>query len=100
MSPNFGAQVPNGDDDRSWQKSLASYGLTADTLRAHLRTEVRVMNFVEVRLRPNVHVQPEEIEAYYKNQLLPDLQKNGGKIGYFERSGTQDSRTACPAAHG
>jgi peptidyl-prolyl cis-trans isomerase SurA len=74
------AQVPNGDDDRSWQQLLASYGLTPDTLKAHLRTEVRVMNFVEVRLRPNVHVQPEEIEAYYKNQLLPDLQKTGGKI--------------------
>ena len=74
------AQVPNGDDDRSWQKLLANYGLTPDTLKDHLRTEVRVMNFVEVRLRPNVHVQPEEIEAYYKNQLLPDLQKNGGKI--------------------
>jgi len=38
------------------------------------------MNFVDVRLRPNVHVQPEEIEAYYKSQLLPDLQKNGGKV--------------------
>ena len=74
------AQVPNGDDDRSWQKLLASYGLTPDTLKAHLQTEVQVMNFVEVRLRPNVHVQPEEIEAYYKSQLLPDLKKDGGKI--------------------
>ena len=31
------------------------------------------MNFVEVRLRPNVHVQDDEVEAYYQNQLLPDL---------------------------
>ena len=38
------------------------------------------MNFVEVRLRPNVHVQPDEVETYYKNQLLPDLRKNGGKV--------------------
>jgi hypothetical protein len=73
-------QVPNGDDDGSWQKLLASYGLTPDILKAHLLTEVRVMNFVEVRLRPNVHVQPEEIEAYYKSQLLPDLKKDGGKV--------------------
>ncbi len=73
-------QVPNGDDDQAWQKALASYGLTPDTLKEHLRTEVRVMNFVEVRLRPNVHVQPEEIEAYYRNQLLPDLQKTGGAM--------------------
>ena len=42
------------------------------------------MNFVEVRLRPNIHVQPEEIEAYYQNQLLPDLEKAGGKVISFE----------------
>ncbi len=72
------AQIPNGHDDQSWQKSLADYGLTLEMLKAHLRIEVRVMNFVEVRLRPTVHIQPEEIEAYYNNQLLPDLQKVGG----------------------
>ena len=38
------------------------------------------MNFVEVRLRPNIHVQGDEVEAYYQNQLLPDLQKSGGKV--------------------
>jgi hypothetical protein len=73
-------QLPSGADDRVWQKLLAAYGLTPDSLRLHLRTEVRVMNFVEVRLRPNVHVQPEEIETYYKHQLLPDLQKKGGAV--------------------
>jgi hypothetical protein len=71
------AQVPGGNDDRSWQKSLASHGLTSETLRKHLQTEVRVMNFVDVRLRPTVHIQPEEIDAYYRNQLLPDLRETG-----------------------
>ena len=37
------------------------------------------MNFVEVRLRPNVHIQEDDMESYYQHQLLPDLQKNGGK---------------------
>jgi hypothetical protein len=73
-------QVPGGGDDQSWRKLLASYGLTEGVLKDHLRTELQVMNFVEVRLRPTVRVQPEEIEAYYKNQLLPDLQQAGGKI--------------------
>jgi peptidyl-prolyl cis-trans isomerase SurA len=77
-------QVPNGGDDRSWQKLLANYGLTPDIVKAHLLTEVRMVNFVEVRLRPHVHVQPEEIEAYYKNQLLPDLQENGGKVAALD----------------
>jgi SurA N-terminal domain len=80
------AQLPNGDDDRSWQKLLAGYGLTPDTLKDYLQTEVRVMNFIEVRLRPNIHVQPEEIEAYYKGQLLPDLQKTGGAIVTFNEA--------------
>ena len=73
------AQVPHGDDDQEWQKLLASYGLSEPVLEQHVRNEFQVMNFVEVRLRPNIHIQDDEIEAYYQNQLLPDWQKNGGK---------------------
>lgn len=73
------AQVPNGKDDAAWQHLLASYGLTETILKDHLQGEVQVMNFVEVRLRPNVHIEPEDIESYYKNRLLPDLQQNGAK---------------------
>ena len=78
------AQLPEGKDDQSWQKLLARYGLTEELLKQHLRAEVEVMNFVEVRLRPNVHVQPEEVEAYYKKQLLPELETAGGKVVAFE----------------
>ena len=78
------AQLPEGKDVQSWQKLLASYGLTEALLKEHLRAEVEVMNFVEVRLRPNVHVQPEEVAAYYHNQLLPDLERTGGKVISFE----------------
>ena len=72
------AQVKNGSDDAAWHKLLASYGLTEATLKEHMRVEFQVMNFIEVRLRPNVHVPDEDVDAYYRNQLLPDLQKNGG----------------------
>ena len=72
-------QVPNGHDDAAWQRLLGSYGLTEDLVKQHLRTELQVMNFVEVRLRPNVHIEVDEVEAYYKKQLLPDLQSNGEK---------------------
>jgi len=74
------AQVPNGKDDAAWQKLLANYGLTEDLLKQHLRNEVQVMNFVEVRLRPDVHINEEDVDRYYKNQLVPDLEKNGGKV--------------------
>ena len=78
------AQVANGNDNRHWQQLLASYGLSEPMLKDHLRTETQMMNFIDVRLRPTVHVQPDEVEAYYKNQLLADLQNNGGKIIAFE----------------
>jgi len=73
------AQVPSGTDDIAWHRVLVNYGLSEEAVKEHLRTEVQVMNFVEVRLRPDVHIQQDEVEAYYQHQLLPDLRKNGGK---------------------
>jgi len=73
------AQLPQGDDDVTWKKLLAGYGLNDKVLREHLRNEVEVMNFVEVRLRPNVHVEAADVQAYYQDTLLPDLAKNGGQ---------------------
>jgi len=74
------AQLPHGEDDAAWRQLLAAYELDEQTLKQHLGDEVQVMNFIEVRLRPNVHINQDEIESYYKNQLLPDLQHNGGKV--------------------
>ncbi len=74
------AQIPDGKDDAAWHRLIASYGLNEQIVSEHLRGEFQVMNFVEVRLRPNVHVQDEEVSAYYSKQLLPDLQQNGGKV--------------------
>lgn len=74
------AQVPVAKDDLAWRTLVASYGLTERRLEEHLRTETEMMNFIEVRLRPAIHVHPEEIEAYYESQLLPDMEKAGVKI--------------------
>lgn len=74
------AQLPGANDDATWQRLLADYGLNEASVKEHLRTQVLVMNFVEVRLRPDIHIQPEEVEAYYNQQLVPDLKLNGGKV--------------------
>ena len=73
------AQVSNGKDDAAWRGLLTSYGLDEEILKQHLRDEVQVMNFIEVRLRPNVHINEDEVESYYNRQLVPDVQQNGGK---------------------
>jgi hypothetical protein len=74
------SQVPNGKNDATWRELLATYGITEPQLKEHLRTEFQTMNFIEVRLRPTVHVQEEDVEAYYQKQLIPDIEKTGGTV--------------------
>jgi peptidyl-prolyl cis-trans isomerase SurA len=73
-------QIRSARSDEGWQDLLTSYGMTEREIEANLRSEKQMMNFVEVRLRPNVHIQPEEVEAYYRAQLLPDMEKAGVKV--------------------
>jgi hypothetical protein len=68
-----------GDDDAKWQALLRSYNLTEKILAQHLREEVRVMNFIDVQLRPNVHIQDSDVAAYYRSQVVPDLKDNGAQ---------------------
>ncbi len=73
-------RIPAARDEQGWEKLIAAYGFSQREIEANLRREMQMMNFVEVRLRPNVHVQPEEVEAYYHSQLLPDMEKAGVKV--------------------
>lgn len=74
------AQIPAANNDLGWEKLMAAYGFSQREIEANVRLEMQMMNFIEVRLRPNVHVQPEEVEAYYRKQVLPDLERAGGKV--------------------
>lgn len=66
-------------DDARWNALLASYQLTEAVLAAHLRDEVRVMNFIDVQLRSNVRIQDAEVRSYYDKQLVADLQQSGAQ---------------------
>lgn len=74
------SQIPAAQDDGGWKALLVAYGLSEREIEAHLRSETEMMNFLEVRLRPNVHVQPEDVEAYYRSELLPDMERAGVKV--------------------
>lgn len=78
------AQIPAASDEQGWQKLIAAYGFSQREIETNLRREMQMMNFIEVRLRPNVHVQPEEVEAYYRKQVVPDLEKAGAKVVTFQ----------------
>jgi hypothetical protein len=72
-------QIPDGATDAGWQAALARYGLTATEFEERMTDQVEIMRFVEVRLRPTVHVDRRNIEAYYRDKLLPQLKEKGAK---------------------
>jgi len=73
-------QIPAAKTEGGWEKLITAYGFSQREMEASVRHEMQMMKFIEVRLRPNVHVQPEEVEAYYRNQVLPDMEKAGIKV--------------------
>ena len=77
-------QIPAASDEQGWQKLIGAYGFSEREIETNVRHEMQMMNFIEVRLRPNVHVQPEEVEAYYRKQVVPDLERVGAKVVTFQ----------------
>jgi parvulin-like peptidyl-prolyl isomerase len=68
---------PAGGDDARWQAALAAYGLSEERLAERLRASMEALRFVELRLRPNIHIEREEVETYYREQLAPEVLQRG-----------------------
>ena len=65
--------------DDGWRKVLSGYGLDEATVRDKVARQLQVMRFVDLRLRPEAHVQREDIESYYIHTLVPEVEKRGEK---------------------
>jgi hypothetical protein len=64
-------------DREAYLKALARYGLSEAELKRRLELENVILLFVEDRLRPQAHIEPAEIETYYRETLLPQISKEG-----------------------
>jgi hypothetical protein len=69
---------PGAENEQTWQRILKEYGITETGLRGRVAREIALMHFVDLRLRPSVHVARGEIESYYRDQFLPKLKQAGG----------------------
>lgn len=69
----------SAESDAAWRKVLADAGMTEEELRTHFADEVQTMRFLEARLRPQIQVDAAAIESYYREKLLPVMQKSGEK---------------------
>jgi hypothetical protein len=70
-------QLKGADSDQGWQEMLRQYGLTETALSRATENQLKIMRFVELRLRPTVRVDRNDIADYYNEKLVPDLKKAG-----------------------
>ncbi len=72
-------QFPGATSDAGWQAALNRYGLTASEIEDCIAEQMEILRFIDIRLRPTVHVDRRSIEAYYYDTLLPQLKAKGAR---------------------
>jgi hypothetical protein len=63
------------ETDAGWKKFVEAQGMTLDELAARWKQRMEVLQFIEMRFRMGIRIQPEEIQAYYDKTLLPEYAK-------------------------
>jgi peptidyl-prolyl cis-trans isomerase SurA len=58
-----------------WEKFVADQGFTMSEFRERWRTRMEILRFIEQRFRTGIDVPQSEIDAYYKQTLIPMYQK-------------------------
>lgn len=71
-------QFPEVSSDGAWRALLLSYGLDEQILEERIKSQVEVMRFVDLRLRPNVRIEDSDVATYYRGEFLPRLRQAGG----------------------
>ena len=72
-------QIPDAASDAGWQAALNRYGITENELEERITDQLEILRFIDLRLRPTVHVDRRSIEEYYRDKLLPQLKQKGAK---------------------
>lgn len=62
--------------DEGWKAFLESNELTEKQVEDYLRRRLEMLAFIEKRFRQGIRISQEEIEAYYRDSLLPQYAKS------------------------
>ena len=63
----------------TWQQALSKYALTQSAFEARAGMQVQTLRFIDVRFRPSIRIDQRSVETYYREKLLPELQRSGVK---------------------
>lgn len=69
-----------------FDKSLAGYNLTVETLRRHLTLQLTELRFIDFRFRPDAAVSDSDVEAAYQRQVASWKQSHNGEPPTLEAS--------------
>jgi peptidyl-prolyl cis-trans isomerase SurA len=72
---NWLAQSPG----EPWGQVLARYGLSETEFETRAAMQVQTLRFIDLKFRPSIRIDHAKVETYYREKLLPELQRNGGK---------------------
>ena len=59
----------------AYSAKLRELGLSADEVRQLLVRQIYIERYLDYKFRPAVQIEPADIEAYYRSELLPELAK-------------------------
>jgi hypothetical protein len=63
----------NCASEAGWKAFLADHDLTAERVETYLRHRVQILRFIELRFRQGIRISPQEVETYYRENLLPQF---------------------------
>lgn len=67
--------ISGASTDESWKTILAGYGLTQQDVEEQMRSQFRILRFIDLRFRGLVRIDKKEIAAYYQDRFLPEVRK-------------------------
>jgi hypothetical protein len=63
------------ETEAGWLKFIAAQGFTLPEVEERERTQLQILQYIEVRFRSGIHITPEQIKDYYDHTLLPNEAK-------------------------
>ncbi|HUM05906.1 MAG TPA: hypothetical protein VLT90_10640 [Terriglobales bacterium] len=70
---------PEATTEQGWRTTLQRFGLSQAVVERRVEENLQLMRLIEARLRPSIQIDQKAVESYYREQLLPELKKAGGK---------------------
>ena len=78
-------EFPAVKTDQDWKSLIASYDFDEESLRDLVKLQLQVVHFIDLRLRPTVRVDRDEVDEYYSDKLVPKLKAAGAQVDPIDK---------------